>query len=174
MRTIYYSRSKLLRKSGFYLLPAALCAWFGGLLIAPALYFGVVGLAVAIWAFGDRTALIIAEEGVTVVAPEGRRTVRWEEVDEPCPLRRTMWLFGLLPIGSTPHLELSLGGDRSRGPAFPLKLLDLDHEQQVVLVKVLLFARAGGLDLIDPTTGELKAEATAPTPPVRSFGRRAA
>jgi hypothetical protein len=179
MHEEYYSVGRLLTRAAGWGLFALLCFWVGG-------FFGVVmGLVSGLFAFayiatalGDRVAVRFGQDVVEIRGLGGKVSMRWDDVEDVTLVALRSRLFGFLPTFRSPQLTLIAADTRKAlTTGVPVALLDLDREGLVRLVKVMIFARSGGYDLINPKTGVLWSETgaaslSAAPPASAGFGRK--
>lgn len=177
MHQEYYDAGKLWGRAAAWGAFSLLCFWIGG-------FFGVlVGAASLLFAMayigkatGDRVAIRFGQDQVELHGLGRSTSMRWDAVEDVTLISMKSRLFGFLP--TFPTIQLTLVDERDRRPldiGVPVRLLSLDREGLMRLVKVMIMSRAGGYDLVDPRTGELRA-AAAPAEPAAAaptgFGRK--
>jgi hypothetical protein len=178
MHQEYYDAGKLAARAAGWGIFALFCFWVGG-------FFGVmvgaasllVTMAFVAKATGDRVAIRFGQDQVELHGLGRSVTMRWDEVEDVTLISMKSRLFGFLP--TLPTIQLTLIDEKNRKPleiGVPVRLLALDRDGLMRLVKVMIMARAGGYDLVDPETGELHSAAAAqvaaePTAPP-AFGRK--
>ena len=166
MHQEYYDVGKLATKVAAWGGFSLLCFWIGG-------FFGVVvGAASLLVAMayigkltGDRVAIRFGQDQVELHGIGQSVSMRWDAVEDVTLVSMKSRLFGFLPTLPTIQLTLVDGKDRSAlDVGVPVRLLALDREGLLRLVKVMIMSRAGGYDLVDPKTGELRAAPAASNP----------
>ena len=178
MHQEYYDAGKLTQRAAAWGAFALLCFWIGG-------FFGVlVGAASLLFALayvakltGDRVAIRFGQDDVELHGLGRSVSMRWDQVEDVTLINMKSRLFGFLP--TFPTMQLTLIEERERRPldiGVPVGLLALDRQALLRLVKVMIMSRAGGYDLVDPATGELRtAPVSTETGDARSpagFGRK--
>ena len=174
MHQEFYDAGKLAKRAAAWGALALLCFWIGGffgvLVGAAALLFAMAYIAKAT---GDRVAIRFGQDDVELHGLGRSISMRWDQVEDVTLVNMKSRLFGFLP--TFPAMQLTLVDERTRTPldvGVPVGLLALDREGLMRLVKVMIMARAGGYDLLDPKSGELRpAEPPAPAAPT-GFGRK--
>jgi hypothetical protein len=180
MHEEHYSAGRLLTRAAGWGLFALLCIWVGGFFGAVmGVVSGLFAFAYLVKALGDRVAVRFGQDQVELRGLGKNVSMRWDDVEDIAVVPLRSRLLGFLPTFRSP--QLTLIDAKTRNPlttGVPVALLDLDREGLVRLVKVMIFARSGGYDLINPKSGELRSDAgTVPpsaAPPARAgFGRKA-
>ena len=179
MHQEYYDAGKLAARAAGWGAFGLFCLWAGGffgvLVGAASLLIAMVYIAKAA---GDRVAIRFGQDEVELHGFGQSIAMRWDEVEDVTIIRMKSRLFGLLP--TFPTAQLTLIAEKDRKPldvGVPVRLLPLDREGLVRLVKVMIMARAGGYDLVDPKSGELHpapaaAGEGAPRAAASGFGRK--
>lgn len=177
MHQEYYDAGKLWKRAAAWGGFGLLCLWIGG-------FFGVlVGAAGLLFAMayigkatGDRVAIRFGQDHVELHGLGQSKTMHWDAVEDVTLVNMKSRLFGFLPTFPTVQLTLIDGKDRSPiDVGVPVEMLALDRDGLMRLVKVMIMSRAGGYDLLDPGTGELRAVSPQPEttqPPRSGFGRK--
>jgi hypothetical protein len=179
MHEEHYSAGRLLTRAAGWGLFALLCFWVGG-------FFGaVMGLVAGLFAFayiakvlGDRVAVRFGQDQVELRGLGKNVSMRWDDVEDVTVAPLRSHLLGFLP--TLRSAQLTLIDAKTREPlatGVPVALLDLDREGLVRLVKVMIFARSDGYDLINPKTGALWSDTGVVPPSVApqaaaGFGRK--
>lgn len=179
MHQEYYHAGKLAARAAGWGAFGLFCFWAGGVF---GVLVGAASLLIAITyvakATGDRVAIRFGQDEVELHGIGQSISMRWDEVEDVTVVRMKSRLFGLLPTFPTAQLTLIAAKDRKPlDVGVPVRLLALDREGLVRLVKVMIMARAGGYDLLDPKSGELRPAAASAGPadaqPARAgFGRK--
>lgn len=113
MHTVDYSQTRLMR--GFMLfmggglvsavmMPGGVLKW-----LVTAVLFAAGALS-GIKLFGDRSALVWDQRGVTLITLTGRKSVDWREVLDIGAERMTQYLWGFIPVASVDFLAVKTRG----------------------------------------------------------------
>ena len=176
VREVRYATGKVLVRGIWWTFIGVVCLMAGEGLLAR--LSGVMLLLVAAAYFRrallEPIAIRMTETDVTFAALTSCAVVRWSQVEDFVIRSRQQWLWGFLPWWRTPHLELVLDRTGTPGPGVPIRLLALAPAELEGLLKVMILASSGGLDMFDIDTGELRPsvpERPAAEEP-RGFGRK--
>ncbi|MEO7240379.1 MAG: hypothetical protein ABIW16_03185 [Sphingomicrobium sp.] len=120
MHKVDYCARRLVR-TGLLLLGAAFLSLYllrgGGLmwLVTPVLL--AAGSLAGLKLFGDRSALLWDERGISVITLTGRKSVVWREIIDIDAERMTQYVLGFIPVASVDFIAI-----KTRGGLFASKL----------------------------------------------------
>lgn len=150
MNTVDYSQARLMR--GFMLfmggaalsaavMPVGMLKW---LVTAVLLAAGALSGAKL---FGDRSALLWDQRGVTLITLTGRKSVDWREVLDIGAERMTQYLWGFIPVSSVDFIAIKTRGGliASRKLRVSASLLELPAGGSAELALTLKRAHAAAM-----------------------------
>jgi hypothetical protein len=105
--------------------------------------FGCGGL-VGLKAFGDRSALIWDQRGITLITLTGRNSVDWREVQDIGAQRLTQYMFGFIPVSHMDFLTIKTRGGLLASKRYRVNasLLELPPGGSCAVAETLIRAHA--------------------------------
>lgn len=171
MHKVDYCQARLMRSFGLFagggliaafLLPGGALKW----LVTPVLLAAAALSGLKL--FGDRSAVLWDERGVTLITLTGRRSVTWRELLGINVERMTHYLWGFIPVSSVDFLVIKTRGGllASNKLRISASLLELPPGGSAELAVTLKRAHAtaiGGVAAVPVAAAQLPPQAAAET-----------